>query len=144
MTKGDLAKSYFIKGYNCAQSVVLAFCDDYNIDKNTALLLSEGLGGGVGRLREVCGAVSGMAIVLSMKYGSSDINQEKKKDLYSHIQSAAADFREANSSIVCKELLQLNSIGGSPQERTDSYYKKRPCAELVKLAAEIVEEELNS
>lgn len=143
MTKAELGKSYFEQGYNCSQSVVLAFCEDFGVDKNTASLMSEGLGGGIGRLREVCGAVSGMAVVLSLKYGSSDIDSNKKKELYSHIQNAANKFKEKNRSIVCKELLGISEIGGTPEERSKDFYKKRPCSELVYIACEIVEEELN-
>lgn len=143
MTKGELAKSYFEQGYNCSQSVALAFCEDFSIDKNTCALLTEGLGGGIGRLREVCGAVSGMAVVLSLKYGSPDVNNEKKKELYKHIQSAANDFKLANKSIICKELLNLKKVGGEPSIRDKFFYQKRPCSELVKIAAEIVEEEIS-
>lgn len=144
MNKGELAKSCFESGYNCAQAVFCAFSDETGFDKETALRLSAGFGGGVGRLREVCGAVSGMTMVLSYKFASTD--PEKKGEIYALIQKAAADFKEQNGSIVCRELLRLNEEASSPvpEERTAQYYKKRPCSEIVRIAAEITEKYLES
>ncbi len=143
-TKGDIAKKYFLDGYNCAQAVVLAFADDFGLEKKTAVMLSSSFGGGMGRLREVCGAVSGMFMVLGLKYGyDSPENNEAKKELYKKVQEVAGIFKEDNGSIICRELLGLNQKGKSdptPEQRTETYYKKRPCKDLVKFAADLVED----
>ncbi len=143
-TKGDIAKKYFLEGYNCAQAVVLAFADDFGLEKKTAVMLSSSFGGGMGRLREVCGAVSGMFMVLGLKYGyDSPENNEAKKELYKKVQEVAGIFKEDNGSIICRELLGLNQKGKSdptPEARTETYYKKRPCKDLVKFAADLVED----
>lgn len=143
-TKGDIAKKYFLEGYNCAQAVVLAFADDFGLEKKTAVMLSSSFGGGMGRLREVCGAVSGMFMVLGLKYGyDSPENNEAKKELYKKVQEVAGIFKEDNGSIICRELLGLNQKGKSdptPEVRTETYYKKRPCKDLVKFAADLVED----
>ncbi len=136
------AKDYFAKGYNCAQSVVLAYSDIMELDIETLATISAPFGGGLGRLREVCGAVSGMALVagkLAPCYNPED--SQSKKDNYSLVQSLANEFRNANGSVVCRELLGLAPIreevaGWKPT-------KKRPCAELVALAAEIVARKIN-
>ena len=140
--KGEIAKNLFLEGYNCSQSVFGAFADELGIDRETAMRLTSSFGGGMGRLREVCGAVSGMFMVAGLKYGYSDPHDKTAKaQHYKRIQDLAADFRSENGSIVCRELLGLPSGPDSPvpAERTADYYKKRPCAELVKCAAEIME-----
>lgn len=142
MTKADKAKELFESGCNCCQAVFCAFVDENKISMDDALRISAGLGGGVGRLREVCGAVSGMAMALSDKFASTDIkNTEAKAELYALIQKAAGEFREENGSIVCRELLDLPEKISDPvpEQRTKEYYKKRPCAELVHCAAAIAE-----
>lgn len=145
MSRADNAKELFESGCNCCQAVVCAFLEETNLTKEDALRLSAGFGGGFGRLREVCGAVSGMTMVLSNKFASTDPNDhDKKKELYALIQKAAGDFKEENGSIICRELLGLSEKSSSPdpENRTKEYYKKRPCAELVKCAAEIAEKHL--
>ncbi len=145
MSKADNAKNNFENGCNCCQAVVLAFLDEINLTEEEALRLSAGFGGGFGRLREVCGAVSGMTMVLSNRFASADPNdREKKKELYAIIQKAAGEFKEENGSIICRELLGLGEKNHSPvpDERTKEYYKKRPCAELVHCAAAIAEKYL--
>lgn len=143
-TKGEIAKQYFLDGYNCAQAVVLAFAQDFGLDKNTAVMLSSSFGGGMGRLREVCGAVSGMFMVLGLKYGyASPEDNQAKKELYKKVQEVAGLFKDDNGSIICRELLGLNQTGKSdptPELRTESYYKKRPCKDLVQFAADLVDE----
>lgn len=142
MTKGENAKALFLEGYNCAQAVFGAFSDELSLDFETAIKLSSGFGGGMGRLREVCGAVSGMFMVFDMKYGYiSPTDKESKMALYSHIQELAKRFENENGSIICKELLGLEKKKSepTPEDRTKEYYKKRPCAELVKIAADIVD-----
>ncbi len=143
MTKGEKAKSLFLEGYNCAQAVFGAFSDELCIDTEMAMKLSSGFGGGMGRLREVCGAVSGMFMVFNMKYGyTSPDDIAGKKALYSHIQALAKRFEEENGSIICRELLSLSEKKSepAPDTRTKEYYKKRPCAQLVEIAANIVED----
>jgi len=136
----------FKQGYNCAQSVFAAFCEDLGIDFETALKLSSSFGGGMGRLREVCGAVSGMFAVAGMKYGYTDPKDYIAKAAhYKLIQDLALRFKAENRSIICRELLGLGagSDGSDPELRTDEYYNKRPCAELVRCAAGIIEDLIN-
>lgn len=143
MKRRELAMDYFKKGYNCAQSVVLAFEDTVSIDKNELTKLASSFGAGMGRLREVCGAVSGMFMVAGLLYGYDDPNDAKgKEEHYERIQELAKKFEEKNGTIVCRNLLGLNVQHDSPkpEARTNEYYKKRPCAELVGDAAEILEE----
>ena len=137
------AKALFREGYNCAQAVFLAFEDVYSIDRETALKLSSSFGGGMGRLREVCGAVSGMFMVAGVLYGyDSPTDHGAKKDHYARIQELAKEFEKENGSILCRDLLNLGEGKDSPnpEHRTESYYKKRPCAELVEMAAAIMED----
>lgn len=145
MSKADNAKELFESGCNCCQAVFCAFLENTNLTKEEALRLSAGFGGGFGRLREVCGAVSGMTMVISNKFASTDPNDHQKKvELYALIQKAAGEFKEENGSIVCRELLGLpdGKSNPVPEERTKEYYKKRPCAELVHCAAAIAEKYL--
>lgn len=137
------AVDLFKEGYNCSQAVFLAFEDKLHIDRNVALKLSSSFGGGMGRLREVCGAVSGMFLVAGVLYGYDDPKDyDKKKEHYARIQQLAKEFEALNGSIVCRELLGLGTEkeGPTPDKRTDEYYKKRPCAELVGMAAAIMEQ----
>lgn len=139
MTKGELAKSYFLHGYNCSQSVAMAFSDEMHIDIEQVKRLTIGFGGGMGRMREVCGAVSGMTFVISAIYN------EEKGDIYKRVQQVAKEFKEENGSVVCRELLGLSIKGADnpvPERRTEQYYKKRPCAELVEMAGNILEDYL--
>lgn len=145
--RGDRAKELFRQGYNCAQAVVLAFSDVTGLDEKTSAMLASGFGGGMGRMREVCGAVSGMFIVYNMLNGYSDpADNEGKMRNYADIQKLAADFKAENGSIICKELLGLSKPEGThiPEKRTDEYYKKRPCGDLVKIATEVLEEFLGN
>lgn len=138
----ELARSYFLEGYNCSQAVFLAFCDDLGFDKNQAALIASGFGGGMSRLREVCGSVSGMFMAAGLFFGYSDPKDDlQKKELYALGQELASRFSQKNGSIVCRELLGLNQKKDepTPSARTAEYYKKRPCADLVADAAEILE-----
>lgn len=142
MTKGEAAKCFFKTGLNCSQAVAAAFADEINMDKETVKRLTLGFGGGMGRMREVCGAVSGMTFVISAVYGNED-----KGKVYERVQAVAEEFRKANGSIVCRELLGLTSKGADspiPCERTNEYYKKRPCPELVAMCADILDEYLKN
>ncbi len=144
----EQAKAYFKDGYNCCQSVLLTYSDITGLSDTLAATISAPLGGGMGRLREVCGAVSGMFLVSGfICNGASDpADREAKKQCYASVQSLAASFREHNGSIICRELLSgdvLKDTSSVPAERTAEYYKKRPCAELVGDAARIIGEEIN-
>ena len=137
------AMDLFKEGFNCSQSVFLAFEDMYKMDPKTALMLSSSFGGGMGRLREVCGAVSGMFMTAGVLYGYDDPKDyEAKKVHYERIQLLAKEFEERNGSIVCRQLLGLGEGKDmpAPEKRTQEYYKKRPCAELVGMAAAIMEQ----
>lgn len=141
--RGLIARNYFLEGFNCSQAVVLAFSDLISLPKDALLCASSSFGGGMGRLREVCGAVSGMFLVLGYLRGYSDPKDyEGKKRLYSEIQELAGIFTSEYGSIVCKELLVgvPNTDGTVPEKRSDEYYKKRPCPEQIEFAAKILHE----
>ena len=142
MTRGEKAKALFEEGYNCCQAVVLSYSDILGIEEKNLSLLASGFGGGMGRMREVCGAVSGMFMVADILNGySSPTDNEKKKATYAMIQSLAEGFRKENGSIICRELLGLKVPEGTnvPEKRTEEYYKKRPCGELCRIAADILD-----
>ena len=141
---GEKAKALFTEGYNCAQAVFAAFSDVTGIEFETALRLSSGFGGGMGRMREVCGAVSGMFMVLDAVEGyTSPTDDVAKKELYAKVQKLAGEFKAENGSIICRELLgDTPSSTPTPTERTPEFYRKRPCGELVEMAADIVAEHL--
>ncbi len=137
------ARELFKEGYNCAQAVFLAFYDVTGLDEKYAAALSSSFGGGMGRLREVCGAVSGAFMVLGLLYGYTDPKDHAaKKEHYALIQDIAAKFKTENGSIICRELLGLSAGADSPvpELRTQEYYKKRPCEDYVGIAARIVDE----
>jgi C_GCAxxG_C_C family probable redox protein len=141
--KAELAREYFMKGYNCSQSVAAAWCDEVGLDLDTALKISCGFGGGMGRMREVCGACSGAFMILGMMYGTEDGKDAAgKKKMYEIIQRFAARFKEENDfdSIICRELLGMDSGSPVPAPRNGEYYKKRPCPELVALASGLIGE----
>lgn len=146
MNKSEKAKALFMEGANCAQAVCGAFAAECGISEEQALVISSGFGGGVGRMREVCGAVSGMVLVLNMIYGSGDLSDKSAKDgQYARIQEVADAFKKECGSIICRELLGLEKKApatSESEERTPEYYKKRPCADMVALAAEILEKYL--
>ena len=141
---GELAYQYFMKGFNCSQSVAAAFSEELCLSEETVLRMTAGFGAGMGRLREVCGAFSGAVFVLSCLYGSADPSQ--KSQLYTRVQELARQFRNENggNSIVCRELLGLDRAEGSPQasDRTAEYYRKRPCPQLVRLSADLLSDYL--
>ena len=138
-----IAGALFLRGYNCAQAVFCAFQDVMELDDALALKMTSSMGGGVGRLREICGAVSGAALVLGVLYGSDDpCDAQAKAAHYARIQEVAEKFRSESGSIVCRELLQLQEEKSSPvpAERTPAYYHSRPCCALVETAARAVDE----
>lgn len=165
MTRKEKALAYFKRGYNCSQAVFMAFAEDYGFEEEMALRISASFGAGMGRMREVCGTVSGMSLVAGMETGCVDGSLEGKKKNYEMVQKLAGIFRERNGTIICRELLGLGqnkSTGNrdnygltnetdarehlvftdaTPEERTEQYYKKRPCLTLIGEAVEILEQE---
>lgn len=143
MTRREMAMANFMKGYNCSQSVVLAFADMLPVKESDLLKMASSFGGGMGRLREVCGSVSGMFIVIGLLYGyDGPETGPVKAEHYKRVQELARRFEEKHGSIVCRELLGLNvkREAPTPEARTKEYYKKRPCPEIIGDAAEILEE----
>lgn len=139
MNRGEHAAELFTKGYNCAQAVMIAFCDLTGMDEKTAARSVSAFGGGMGRLREVCGAVSGMFAVVSILYGYDEAsNDTAKKALYQLVQDLGNQFREACGSIVCREILKNPPSDPVPSARTEEYYATRPCVRMVYTAAEIL------
>jgi len=128
----DRAVELFMQGKNCSQAVFVAFATDLGLTEEMALSISIGLGGGVGRMREVCGAVSGSAMVVGLKYP-----ELSKAEVYEKVRLIADEFKKTNPSIVCKELLGLSKPETSsvPEARTQEYYQKRPCVKIVEDAA---------
>lgn len=141
---GEIAQALFYEGYNCSQAVLLAFEDLAGLDRETAAMLASSFGGGLGRMREVCGAVSGASMVLGLLKGYADPKARTEKIAhYRLIQDFSARFIEQNGSIICRELLQgVSDSGAIPEERTPEFYQKRPCAALIRQAAHIVDEML--
>lgn len=144
-SRAERAVKTFEEGYNCAQSVFSTYADCFGMDRETALRMSSAMGAGVGRMREVCGAVSSMAMLAGLKEGNADPeNEEAKEHIYSLVRQMSARFREEYGSIICKELLGLDSVEESakPSVRTPEYYASRPCPGIIACAARIIEEML--
>ena len=136
-----LAGDLFLEGYNCAQTVAVAFSDVTGMDKHVAAKMAAPFGGGMGRMREVCGAVSGMLMVLGNLYGYDNSDADStKKELYHQVQEMAEKFRQENGSIICREILKNPPSDPNPSPRTAEYYAKRPCCRMVMTAAKIMEE----
>ena len=144
MSEKDTAVELFKEGYNCSQAVFVAFSHRFGIDEETAKKISAGLGGGIGRMREVCGAVSGAAMVIgSICAATEGEDNESKQKNYELVREFAERFTKINGSVICRELLGLDvkmESSAQPESRTAEYYKKRPCVELVESAAKILEE----
>lgn len=143
----EIAKEFFLKGYNCAQAVCCAFADEMGFSEEQAARLVSSLGGGMGRLREVCGAVSGALVVLGYLNGYSEPgNDTVKMAHYKQVQDFAARFRTEYDTIICRELLQgielQHKDGYVPDARTPEYYKTRPCIRFVEAAGRILDEML--
>lgn len=140
----DEAVQTFESGYNCAQAVFATYADLFGLSKETALKLSSPMGAGVGRMREVCGAVSGMALLSGLKEGNTDPdNEEAKEHIYGLVREMSDKFTAENGTLICKELLGKNrEQSAKPEERTQDYYATRPCSRLIACAAKIVEEML--
>jgi C_GCAxxG_C_C family probable redox protein len=144
MSRAERAKEYFKAGYNCSQAVALAFADLMDLDEKTIAKITQPFGGGMGRLRLTCGAVSGMATVVGAIFGDAELTADGKKNTYSIVQEVCGAFKNECGSLICGELLTGANlqveVGGEAEKRTNEYYKKRPCAELVYTAARILEE----
>ena len=147
MTKhSEYARDLFLQGYNCAQAVMCAFCDVTKMDIDDAARAASSFGGGLGRLREVCGGVSSAALILGIVKGYSDPKDtDAKKQHYRLVRELADRFQSENGSIICRELLRGINVesGGDPEERTAEYYRTRPCPSLVWSAARILDEMLS-
>ena len=146
MNHADKARVLFLSGYNCSQAVLCAFEDITGLDTDTAARLASSFGGGVGRLREICGTVSGALLALGLICGYSDPHDpDAKKQHYHRVQEFARRFREQRGSIVCRELLKgvQTTPGNEPEERTPEYYARRPCPQLAWQAAAILDEMLS-
>lgn len=132
------AKALFESGYNCAQSLLLAFAPDVGLDENTAAALASSFGGGMGRLREVCGALTASFMVLGLRYGGYPPNDDAAKaGHYRRVQELAAAFREDNGTLLCRELLGRPAGPDHyvPDSRTPEYYAERPCSGIITRAA---------
>ena len=142
MTHKEKARNLFLNNCNCSQSVLCAFGDLTGLDERTALRLSSSFGGGMGRLREVCGALTGAFMVAGILYGYDDLEDKSLKTAhYERIQELAGSFEKENGSILCRELLGLLEKRSQPvpDDRTPDYYKERPCLRIVESAAEILD-----
>ena len=144
--KAQLAKQNFEEGYNCAQAVLLAFCEETGLSREQAAKLASTFGGGMGRMREVCGAVSAMFMVEGLLRGYSDPKaKEEKSAVYARVRELADRFRTKNHSIICRELLidTETTPGVEPEARTKDYYERRPCGCYVEDAARMLAEALS-
>ena len=142
----DKACQLFAQGLNCAQAVFTAFSDVTGIDEETAKKLSSSFGGGMGRMREVCGACSGMFMAAGILFGENTEKDDKlKAEHYKRIQLLAEQFKAEHGTIICRELLKELSVTKSPvpEKRTEQYYKVRPCVKFVRTAAEILDKYLD-
>ena len=143
MNRVQKAAELFLEGFNCSQSVFTAFCDRFGMDEETAKRVSAGLGGGVGRMREVCGAVSGAAMVLgSVVSATEGDDKESKAKNYELVREFTQRFKERHGgTVICREMLKLNvpmENTAMPENRTAEYYKNRPCLRGVEDAADIL------
>ncbi len=148
MSRAERAKEYFIQGFACSQAVALAFADVMELSETEIKKIMLPFGGGLGRLRLTCGAVSGMAAVVGMLYTDIESTPENKKKVYEIVQKLCGQFQEKTGSLICGELLAAMKvpveIGGTAEARTEAYYKKRSCGDMVALATEILEKYLKN
>jgi C_GCAxxG_C_C family probable redox protein len=141
MDHGMKAAELFLSGYNCSQAVVVAFSDLTGLDTQLSAKLASSFGGGMGRMREVCGAVSGMLMVAGLLYGYETPGDDvSKKAHYTRVQYLAGKFREEVGSIVCREILKNPPSDPAPTPRTAEFYAQRPCVRMVMTAARILDE----
>ena len=142
MTHAEKARELFLSGCSCSQAVFGAFAEDFGLDMDTALKLASSFGGGMGGMRDTCGAVSGMLMAAGMKWGYSDIgNLDVKTAHYARVRTLIEQFRQEHTTIVCRELLShLGELKKDPSARTAEYYKVRPCVLFVETAARLLQE----
>ena len=142
--KGERARELFLEGYNCSQSVVAAYAEEYGLTREQALKISASFGGGIGRMRKTCGAACGLFMLAGLETGCTEgSNREGKEENYKIVQMLAREFERRNGSLTCAELLGLSKQAPTPptpEERTAEYFKKRPCVKMVEEAARIWEE----
>ena len=131
----------FKEGYNCSQAVTMTFADWYNVPAGLMARISASFGGGIGRMRETCGTASGMFMLAGLEVASEKADKVIKAKKYETVQRLAADFKKETGSIICRDLpkgyIKDASTAPKPDERTDEYYKKRPCVRMVELAIRI-------
>lgn len=147
MDRSELAVKRFTEGHNCSQAIVLAFADLLNIEAKQLSKLAGGFGGGIGRLREVCGAFSGIVVVLDLLYGYDKfVDDEDKKELYSRIQELGLRFEKDKGSLICRDLMGLNvkHSDSTPTPRTKDFYQNRPCPNIIAYATKLLEEYINN
>lgn len=140
MDRSMRAAERFVGGYNCAQAVAMAFSDLTGLSEAQSAKIVSAFGGGLGRMRQVCGAVSGMFFVLSTLYGYDSPDTEAQMALYATVQELAGKFREGTGSIICRDLLANPPSDPKPTPRTEAFYKQRPCTRMVTLAAQLLDE----
>ena len=137
----ERAVELFVEGYSCSQAVAMAFCDVTGLDEKTTARMASSFGGGMGRMREVCGAVSGMLLVAGLLYGYEEAaDTAGKRELYAQVQNMAGQFRTEMGSIICRDLLKNPPSDPNPTPRTAKFYQERPCARMVAAAAGIMED----
>ena len=136
------AAELFLEGYNCAQAITVAFSDVTGLERDFSARMASSFGGGMGRMREVCGAVSGMLMVAGLLYGYDNPGEKdvNKKEHYQLVQYLAGQFRDEVGSIVCREILKNPPSDPNPSPRTAEYYARRPCAQMVFTAAKILDD----
>lgn len=140
MDHSEYAAKLFYDGYNCSQAIAVAFCDVTGLDPDFSARMASSFGGGMGRLREVCGAVSGMLMVAGLLYGyDGQDDSVGKREHYARVQELAGSFRQQIGSIVCREILKNPPSDPTPTPRTEAYYKDRPCVHMVMTAAKILD-----
>ncbi len=145
MKNSQKAVSLFTDGYNCAQAVLGAFADDIGLPVSQALKIAAPFGGGFGRQREVCGAVSGMLMAFGYLYGyETPETGDIKMQHYEQTRALCDAFKEQNGSIICREILKTDEVGGAPAARTEQYYHERPCVRCVRTASEILKKYIES
>lgn len=141
MNHRDTAAQAFMDGYNCSQAIAVAFSDVTGLTPDFSARMASSFGGGMGRMREVCGTVSGMLMVAGLLYGYSTPGDDvSKREHYQRVQELAGKFREREGSIICREILKSPPSDPNPTPRTAEFYKKRPCVRLVMLAADILDD----
>ena len=140
----ERAQQLFKDGRNCAQAVLAAYQEVSGLDEQTLLTISMGFGGGIGRCRSVCGAFSAMVMLAPYLVGAKNLNEDERPQVYAKVQALKKAFEEANGSIICAEILKRppQTEAPQPEDRTEAYYRQRPCARVIARACEILEKEI--